>query len=405
VLQPETPEPAERYAGQPPSPLSAPTGHTRRASRAVASPRVTPVTAVNPLDLTADPVALTAALVDVPSVSGDEAALATAVAAALDEQAPHLEVRRDGNVVIARTTGTRPTRVLLAGHLDTVPIADNLPSRMRDGMLYGCGTSDMKAGDAMILHLAATVTDPVHELTCVFYDCEEIEAARNGLGRIEREHPDWLAADLAVLAEPTNGAVEAGCQGTLRMVLTLRGRRAHSARSWLGHNAVHAAAPVLDRLAAYRPRDVDIDGCHYREGLQAVRIEGGVAGNVVPDLCEVTVNFRFAPDRTEAAAAAHVRGVFDGLPGLETRITDTSPGALPGLSAPAARDFLAATGATPVAKYGWTDVSRFAALGIPALNFGPGDPNLAHTREEHVDPVNITRCTALLRDYLLGGAQ
>jgi succinyl-diaminopimelate desuccinylase len=243
------------------------------------------------------------------------------------------------------------------------------------------------------------VTEPRYDLTLVFYDCEEIEAARNGLGRIEREHADWLRADLAVLGEPTNGTVEAGCQGTLRAEITLRGRRAHSARSWLGSNAVHAAAPVLDRLTGYPARQVEIDGCRYREGLQAVRIAGGVAGNVVPDSCVVTVNFRFAPDRDVAAAERHVREVFDGF---ELAVTDSAAGALPGLGAPAAREFLAATGAQPAAKYGWTDVSRFAALGIPALNFGPGDPNLAHTREEHVDTRQITAATELLRRFLTG---
>ena len=348
------------------------------------------------LDLTADPVALTAALVDVPSVSGDERALADAVEAAL-RALPHLEVRRSGDAVLARTNLGRERRVLLAGHLDTVPSADNLPSHRDGDLLRGCGTSDMKAGDAVFLHLAAVLPEPRHDLTLVFYDCEEIEAVRNGLGRIERELPDWLAADLALLGEPTDGLVEAGCQGTLRVEVRTRGRRAHSARSWLGDNAVHAAAEVLKRLAAYEARRVTIDGCEYREGLQAVKITGGVAGNIVPDECVVTVNFRFAPDRTPDDAAAHVEQVFDGF---DTEVTDRSPGALPGLAAPAAQEFLAATGSTPRAKYGWTDVSRFAALGIPALNYGPGDPNLAHTREEHVDVRAITRCAEVLRRFL-----
>jgi succinyl-diaminopimelate desuccinylase len=357
---------------------------------------------VNELDLTADPVELTAALVDIPSVSGDESALADAMESALRNQAPHLRVERDGNVIMARTSGDRPNRVLLAGHLDTVPVADNLPSTRRDGLLYGCGTSDMKSGDAVIAHLAATVPELEHELTVVFYDCEEIAASRNGLGRIERTHPEWLRADLAILAEPTSGVVEAGCQGTLRALITTGGHRAHSARWWLGENAIHAAGEILDRLRSYSPRRVAIDGCEYREGLQAVRVEGGVSGNVVPDRCAVTVNFRFAPDRSVEQAIEHVRGVFAGF---ELEITDQSPGALPGLDAPAAQRFLASTGAVPVAKYGWTDVSRFAALGIPAINFGPGDPNLAHTREEHVVLENITRCTALLRRFLSSGAQ
>ncbi|MDQ3760370.1 MAG: succinyl-diaminopimelate desuccinylase [Actinomycetota bacterium] len=353
------------------------------------------------LDLTADPVTLTAALVDVPSVSGEETALADAVQAALATQAPHLRLLRSGNTVLARTELGRPQRVLLAGHLDTVPIAGNLPSRCTGGLLYGCGTSDMKSGDAMILHLAATVAEPVCDLTVVLYDCEEVEAARNGLVRIEREHPQWLVAQLAILGEPTSGLVEAGCQGTLRVAVRTAGRRAHSARSWLGDNAIHRAGVVLARLASYRPRSVEIDGCTYREGLQAVRISGGVAGNVVPDACEVEVNFRFAPDRSLPDAQAHVREVLDGF---ELEFTDGAYGALPGLDAPAAREFMAIVGVTPVAKYGWTDVSRFAALGIPALNFGPGDPNLAHTREEHVRTDQITACTEVLRRYLTGRA-
>jgi succinyl-diaminopimelate desuccinylase len=349
------------------------------------------------LELTGDPVQLCAALVNVPSVSGDEATLADLVENALRKQAPHLEVLRSGGAVLARTHLGRLRRVLLAGHLDTVPIADNVPSKRDGDLLYGCGTSDMKAGDAVFAHLAATLIDPRHDLTAVFYDCEEIEAARNGLGRIERDHRDWLEADLAVLGEPTNGAVEAGCQGTLRAQITTHGRRAHSARSWLGDNAIHAAGEVLGRLRAYAPRAVMIDGCDYREGLQAVRIAGGVAGNVVPDECVVTVNFRFAPDRDLAAAEQHVRDVFEGLP---VAVTDGSPGALPGLQAPAAQEFLAATGTAATAKFGWTDVARFAALGIPAINYGPGDPNLAHTREEHVDVRRIVEAVDVLRRFL-----
>ena len=249
----------------------------------------------------------------------------------------------------------------------------------------------------MLLRLAA-LPEPTDDLTLVCYDNEEVESARNGLNRIARTRRDWLAADLAILLEPTSGQVEAGCQGTLRAEVTTTGRRAHSARSWLGVNAVHAAAPVLARLAAYQTRSVDIDGCVYREGLNAVGIAGGVAGNVLPDECRVTVNFRFAPDRSEADAADHVRAVLDGTG--EVAVVDSAPGALPGLAAPAAREFVAATGTTPVAKYGWTDVSRFAALGIPAVNFGPGDPNLAHTRDEHVVLSRIAECEQALRAYL-----
>ena len=350
----------------------------------------------HPLDLTQDPVALTAALVDVPSVSGDEQAITDLVQAAL-ERVPALEVVRDGNVVVARTALGRERRVLLAGHLDTVPIADNVPSHVEGGRLFGCGTSDMKSGDAVLLHLAATLPDPAYDLTFVLYDNEEVEADKNGLNRIVATRRELLDADLAVLMEPTNGAVEAGCQGTLRVRASIPGRRSHSARGWLGENAIHAAAPLLTTLVRYDAREVEIDGCTYREGLNAVHIEGGVAGNVVPDACTVLVNFRFAPDRTEEQAYAHVREV---LAPYAVELVDSAPGALPGLSAPAAAHFVEALGGTPVAKYGWTDVARFAALGIPAVNFGPGDPNLAHTREESVEVEHITAAERALRAYL-----
>lgn len=351
------------------------------------------------LDLRGDPVELTAALVDIPSESRDEALIADQVEAALRSQTSGFEIIRNGNAVLARTAWGRRSRVLLAGHLDTVPVADNLPSRLAGDVLHGCGTADMKSGDAVFLHLAATVAEPAHDLTLVFYDCEEIDSAANGLGRIERELPDWLSADVAILGEPTAGWIEAGCQGTLRVVISATGTRAHSARSWLGDNAIHKLGAVLDRLASYRAREVDIDGCVYREGLSAVRLDGGVAGNVIPDAASVTVNFRFAPDRSPDAALQHVHEVFDGLD-VQIALTDSAAGALPGLAQPAARSLVDAAGGQVRAKYGWTDVSRFAALGIPALNYGPGDPNLAHKRDERVEVGEITAAVDLLRRYL-----
>jgi succinyl-diaminopimelate desuccinylase len=357
------------------------------------------------LDLRKDPIELTAALVDIPSESGDEARIADEVETALRAQTSGFEIIRNGNGVLARTHRNRPSRVLLAGHLDTVPVAENLPSRRstepEGEVLHGCGTADMKSGDAVFLHLAATIAEPVHDLTLVFYDCEEIDAAANGLGRIERELPDWLSADVAILGEPTAGYIEAGCQGTLRVVISATGIRAHSARSWLGDNAIHKLGAVLDRLAGYTARTVDIDGCVYREGLSAVRVDGGVAGNVIPDTASVTINYRFAPDRSVAAALQHVHDVFDGLD-VQIEQTDAAAGALPGLSQPAAKALVEVAGGQVRAKYGWTDVSRFAARGIPAVNFGPGDPNLAHRRDEQVPVAAITAAVEMLRPYLCG---
>ncbi len=353
------------------------------------------------LDLHADPVDLTAALVDIFSVSGAEAEIAAAVEDALRAQAPHLEVVRNGDAVLARTDLGRGSRVVLAGHLDTVPENGNLPSR-REGtgdeeLLHGLGTVDMKGGDAVFLHLAATLPAPKHDVTFVFYDNEEVEAVKNGLGRIERELPEWLAGDLAIVGEPSNGVIEAGCQGTMRVELRLAGKRAHTARAWMGENAIHALAEPLRRLGEYTPRIVDIDGLTYREGLQATSISGGVAGNVVPDAAVLTVNHRFAPDRDAAAAERHLREVFDGF---ELSVVDMSPGALPGLSAPAAAELVAAAGGRAAAKLGWTDVARFAARGMPAVNFGPGNPTLAHTKQENVRTAEIRQVTEVLRTFL-----
>ncbi|HZC72736.1 MAG TPA: succinyl-diaminopimelate desuccinylase [Jatrophihabitans sp.] len=352
------------------------------------------------LDISADVATLTGALVDVESVSGNERQLADLVEQALRSGA-ELNVARDGNVVVARTERGHPQRVVLAGHLDTVPIAGNVPSRLEGDLLYGCGTTDMKSGVAVMLRVAHLVgsgaLDPRVDLTWVFYDCEEVEAVRNGLGRLARSSPDALAADLAILLEPSGGVVEGGCQGTLRVAVRTAGRRAHSARSWLGVNAIHAAAPILERLAAYQPRTAKVDGLRYREGLNAVGIAGGVAGNVIPDECTVTVNYRFAPDRSEQDALEHVREVFDGY---DVTVTDSAPGARAGLDAPIAGEFVSAVGGQPQPKLGWTDVALFATLGIPALNFGPGDPNLAHTPEEHVPVQQVHEAETALVAFL-----
>ena len=344
--------------------------------------RVADVTA---LDLTQDVVALTAALVDLPSESLHEAEIADAVEAAL-RALPHLQVVRDGHSIIARTELGRSERIVLAGHLDTVPENGNLPARFEGDTLWGLGTCDMKGGVAVMLALAARLPEPNRDLTFVFYEAEEIAAVHNGLGRIAREHPEWLAGDFAIVLEPSNAGIEAGCQGTIRIDVTTRGERAHAARSWKGSNAIHAIAPALARLEAYAPRRVVIDGLEYREGVNAVGIRGGVAGNVIPDEAVLTVNFRFAPDRSEDEAIAHLRELFEGF---EVTVTDQAPGALPGLNEPAAAAFVRVVGKPVYPKFGWTDVAKFSILGIPAVNFGPGDPSFAHKADEHVPVQHI----------------
>jgi len=348
------------------------------------------------LDLSLAAPDLTARLVDIESVSGHEQPLADAIEAAV-RRLPHLSVHRDGDALVARTSLGRDQRVVLAGHIDTVPVAANLPSYTERDVLYGCGTSDMKSGVAVQLRLAALVPEPNRDVTFVFYDHEEVESERNGLLRLSRNRPELLAGDLAVLMEPTGGVVEGGCQGTLRAEVLARGKRAHSGRSWLGINAIHEAGRILDVLRAYHARGPDVDGLAYHEGLNAVLIRGGVAGNVIPDECVITVNYRFAPDRSAAEAQDHVREVFDGW---EVTVTDVVGGARPGLTEPVAQSFLTAIGGTPRAKLGWTDVARFASLGIPAVNYGPGDPQLAHRADEHVALAAVTECEQRMRTWL-----
>jgi succinyl-diaminopimelate desuccinylase len=349
-----------------------------------------------PLDLTADVVALTQALVDIESVSHHEGPIADAIEAAL---APyeHLHLTRTGNSLVARTEIGLPERVVIAGHVDTVPLNDNLPARNDGTLLHGLGSCDMKGGVAVALKLAADVSVPGRDVTYVFYDGEEVASVHNGLRRIAEERPDLVEADFAILMEPSNAGVEAGCQGTLRVEVTTRGERAHSARSWRGVNAIHGAAEVLNRLAAYEARRPVIDGLEYHEGLNAVLIDGGVATNVIPDACVVTVNYRFAPDRSEDEALAYVREFFAGF---EVVLTDSAPGALPGLDRPAAAAFVEAVGGQVGPKFGWTDVARFSVLGVPAVNYGPGDPTLAHKQEEHVPLEQIRRCEQTLRAWL-----
>lgn len=352
------------------------------------------------LDLKAGPVDLTRALCDIESVSGDEEAVADAIEQAV-RALPHLAVTRVGNNVVARTRLGRDTRVAIAGHIDTVPVNANLPTRYEtlDGVdyLWGRGTVDMKAGVAVQLSLAARLSDPRHDITWLWYDNEEVSSDRNGLRRLSVERPDLLEADFAILGEPSGADVEGGCNGTLRVDVRTHGLRAHSARPWVGDNAIHKAADILDTLRDYVPREVEVDGLLYREALNAVLIDGGVAANVIPDECVVHVNYRFAPSRSGEEAVEHVRELFGAH---HVTVADLAEGARPGLDTPFAREFLSAVGATARPKYGWTDVARFAALGIPAVNYGPGDPLKAHADDERVALSEIVACERGLRRWL-----
>ena len=329
---------------------------------------------------------LATALVAVPSLSHHETQMADAVENAL-ARCPWLKVERVGDNVVARTELGRGSRVLLAGHLDTVPpVGGNDEPRVEDGTLYGVGAADMKGGLAVFLHLAAVLSDPAMDLTWCFYVCEEVEQEFNGLIDLLQRRPELLEADAAILGEPTGGIVEAGCQGTLRVRVSLRGERAHPARPSAGRNAIHRLGPLLDTVAGYRGRRPVLDGCEYAEQLQAVEVSGGTAPNVVPDEASLLVNHRFAPDRSVEEAEASVRQLLSAHiePGDQWDLTEFAAGAPPALDHALLSKLVASSGSPPRAKLGWTDVASLWSHGIPAANFGPGDPMLAHTPGEHV---------------------
>jgi succinyl-diaminopimelate desuccinylase len=353
--------------------------------------------------VTADLLALTAELVAIPSVSRNERAIADHVQAAVDGCA-WLRVDRVGENVVARTELGRAERVVIAGHLDTVPAAGNEIPRVVGDTLYGLGSADMKGGVAVMLDLATTLAEPALDVTWCFYACEEIDRADNGLIALFASRPELLAADAAILCEPTGGRIEAGCQGTLRVRIELGGKRAHTARAHLGRNAVHRLAPLITRIAAWEPRHVVLDGCEFVEQLQVVSVDGGVAANVVPDRAGVTLNFRFAPDRDGAGAQRYLADLLAEFvepdQGDEYVVIDEGPCAQPKLDHPVLARLLKATDQPPRAKLGWTDVATFSSHGVPATNFGPGDPELAHQAGEHVDRSSLDAARANLSALL-----
>jgi succinyl-diaminopimelate desuccinylase len=348
----------------------------------------------------ADLFGLTAALCAVPSVSGDEAVLADAIESRLRTRAPALRVDRVANNVLARTDSGRARRIVLAGHIDTVPANGNATPRTDGDLLHGLGSADMKGGLAVLLALAelASSREPEHDLTLVWYEGEEVADERNGLRQLFAEVPELLAGDLAILLEPTGGWVEAGCQGTLHARAITRGRRAHTARPWMGSNAIHAMSALLARVASFAPETVIVDGLEYREALQAVRIEAGIANNVVPDECRLVVNRRFAPSRSIDEVEAEVRALLAGADEIE--VVSASPAAAPNLTDPLVAEFVGTLDLAVRPKLGWTDVARFASRGTPALNFGPGDPTLAHTAEEHVSRGDVEGCFNVLGHFV-----
>jgi succinyl-diaminopimelate desuccinylase len=352
------------------------------------------------LNLSGDVAELTRELVDIESVSGNEGQIADALDEALASY-PHLSITRDGNAIVAKTNLGLAKQVVIAGHIDTVPVADNLPSKLmsfeREQVIWGRGTVDMKAGVAVMAKLAAEITAPVMDVVWVFYDQEEIEASKNGLGRLVQNHPGLIQGNFAILCEPTAATIEGGCNGTMRVEIAFSGIKAHSARPWMGSNAIHKLGGVLNILNAYMPEELEVDGLVFRESLNAVSVSGGIASNVIPDQALLTLNYRFAPSRSVAEATEYLRNMFLDF---EFTVVDSAAGARPGMNSPEAKAFVEAVSAAVNPKYGWTDVARFSEMGIPAVNYGPGDPNKAHADDENVPASQIYACEAGLRKFL-----
>jgi succinyl-diaminopimelate desuccinylase len=352
------------------------------------------------LNLSGDVAELTRELVDIESVSGNEAQIADAIEQAL-ASCPHLSITRDGNAIVAKTNLGLASQVVIAGHIDTVPVADNLPSKLmsfeREQVIWGRGTVDMKAGVAVMLKLAAEIKEPDMDVVWVFYDQEEIEASKNGLGRLVRNHPELIRGNFAILCEPTAATIEGGCNGTMRIEFPLSGIKAHSARPWMGSNAIHKLGGVLQILNSYMPEEIEVDGLVFRESLSAVSVSGGIASNVIPDQASITVNYRFAPSRSVQDATEYLKKMF---PDYDFNVVDSASGARPGMNSPEAEAFVEAVRAPVNPKYGWTDVARFSEMGIPSVNYGPGDPNKAHADDENVPASQIYACEAGLRKFL-----
>ena len=339
-------------------------------------------------------------LVAIDSVSRGEAAIAHHVAVVLARN-PDLDVERIGDNVVARTTGHHATRLLVAGHLDTVP-GDASSATIVGDELRGVGACDMKGSLAVMLELASAPTPRSVEVTWVFYAREEISRSDSGLLEIKELRPDLLDADAAILAEPTDGRVEAGCQGSLRVSVVMKGARAHTARPFTGRNAIHRLGDVITKVAGYEPRATTIDGIEYVEQLQVVDISGGVAPNVVPDRALCTLNHRFAPDRTKDEAFAWIVEFLSDVTdtGDTVRLVDWAPPSPPSMTNERLASLVELTGERPKGKLGWTDVATFTELSIPATNFGAGDPLLAHRSDEFVTLAQLDQFASVLSAWL-----
>ena len=321
-----------------------------------------------------------------------------------DYVAREISGERIGNAVVAgRVSGERPA-VILAGHLDTVPLQEgDFPARRSNGRVFGRGASDMKGALAVMIELWRNLDRtalPV-DLVEIFYDREEGPIAENGLLPLLTARPDLRRATLALCLEPTDLALQIGCCGSMHATLTFQGRSAHSARPWQGENAIHKAGALLGHLKEQAPREVRAGELVYREVMSVTRIDGFTGRNVVPAKCELNLNYRFAPGRTLSSAQQEVEQLAHRF-GAECRIIDRAPAGPAIFDNPLLQEFRALTAAPIEAKQAWTDVAQLAAEGIPAANFGPGEQAQAHQKNESCGEEALLRAWSMLERFLRG---
>lgn len=338
-------------------------------------------------------------LVNTPSVTGNEAAIADWLGQRLARRGTG-EVLRSGRSLVWRAPPTGRPMLVLAGHTDTVPAKGNERARREDGRLYGVGSTDMKGGDAVMLRLLETV-DPAalrFDLVAVFYDGEEGSLETNGLKRLLQEMPWLRQARLAILLEPTDLRVELGCSGAMNVEVKVAGKSAHSARPWTGVNAIERAAPWLTEITRFPVTPHTIHGVEYRETLQVTLLSAGKTKNVVPDELVANLNYRFPPDRTVEQAEARVRALVPAEFGF--RVADVAPPGEVCGDRVEVREFIDRFGLGVAGKQGWTDVAQFTQAGIPAFNFGPGVPELCHVVDEFCPIDNLERAYRTLAEFV-----
>lgn len=346
---------------------------------------------------------LTKDLIQINSVSGNEKQLVDKLENHL-KSFSHLKLTRISNTLVAECKKPETAQIILAGHVDTVPPASNETVKIVGNTLYGLGACDMKGGIAVMIKLAESAKDFNVSTRFIFYESEEVEINKNGLQLLSRRQPELLKADGAILLEPTNSQLELGCQGVLLFNIQVKGVKAHAARPWKGVNSITRAPKIIESVKSFPKKKVMLEGVCYKESLEPVKFNSGSATNVIPDLAEITLSYRFAPDKSADIAQAeifsHFKHVLDNSLGDNIVILEARNGAYPASKSGIFKQLFELTSNKVSAKLGWTDVAFFSENQTVAVNFGPGDPQLAHSPDEKLEKGELEQSYKILTQFL-----